>query len=92
MVLAHPDVAVAAAYGVPSELTEDDVMVAVVARPGAAVDPAALSAFCAERMARHMVPRYIDVVTDLPRTPTEKVEKRTLVERGVTLTTWDRTP
>lgn len=85
----HPDVLDAAAFGVPSELTEDDVMVAVVARPGATVDPTALLAFCAERAARHMVPRYVDVVDDLPRTPTEKVRKDALRERGVTAATYD---
>ena len=85
----HPAVLDAAAYGVPSELTEDDLMVAVVVRPGETVDPAGLAAFCGERMARHMVPRYIDVVPDLPRTPTEKVQKPALAERGVTPTTWD---
>jgi carnitine-CoA ligase len=85
----HPDVLDAAAFGVPSELTEEDVMVAVVARPGALVDPATLVAFCAERAARHMVPRYVDVVDDLPRTPTEKVRKEMLRERGVTPTTFD---
>ena len=56
----------------------------------AAIDPAELVGFCRERMARHMVPRYIDVVDALPRTPTEKVEKHRLQERGVTATTWDR--
>ena len=86
----HPAVLDAAAYGVPSELTEDDVMVAVVTRPGHTVDPAGLTEFCAERMAKHMVPRYVDVVEALPRTPTEKVEKSRLRERGVTATTWDR--
>ncbi|MEN9645722.1 MAG: hypothetical protein RL238_2391 [Actinomycetota bacterium] len=85
----HPAVLDAAAYGVPSELTEDDVMVAVVVRPGATFDAAALRAFCAERMARHMVPRYVDVVDELPRTPTEKVRKDALRERGITATTWD---
>jgi crotonobetaine/carnitine-CoA ligase len=85
----HPDVLDAAAYGVPSELTEDDVMVAVVPRPGCVIDPAELIAFCAERAARHMLPRYVDVVADLPRTPTEKVRKELLRERGVTATTWD---
>ncbi len=85
----HPDVLDAAAFGVPSELTEDDVMVAVVPRPGATLDPALLLAFCAERAARHMVPRYVDVVDDLPRTPTEKVRKDALRERGVTATTYD---
>jgi crotonobetaine/carnitine-CoA ligase len=86
----HPDVLDAAAYGVPSELSEDDVMVAVVARPGAVLAPADLVAFCTERMARHMLPRYVDLVAELPRTPTEKVEKAALRSRGVTATTWDR--
>lgn len=86
----HPAVLDAAVYGVPSELTEDDVMVAVVPRPGHVVDPSTLAEFCAGRMGRHMVPRYIDTVESLPRTPTEKVEKALLRERGITSTTWDR--
>jgi crotonobetaine/carnitine-CoA ligase len=85
----HPRVLDAAAFGVPSELTEEDVMVAVVPRPGTILDPVDLIAFCRERMARHMVPRYVDLVDELPRTPTEKVEKAVLRERGVTPTTWD---
>lgn len=85
----HPDVLDAAAYGVPSELTEDDVMIAVVARPGRTIEPAELLAFCAERAARHMVPRYVDVVDDLPRTPTEKVRTDVLRDRGVGPTTYD---
>ena len=85
----HPGVLDAAAFGVPSELTEDDVMVAVVARPGTSLDPVDLIAFCRERMARHMVPSYVDVIDELPRTPTEKVEKAVLRARGVTPITWD---
>lgn len=86
----HPDVLDAAAYGVPSELTEDDVMVAIVTRPAASLDPDDLIDFCRTRMARHMLPRYIDLVDDLPRTPTAKVEKTTLIRRGVGPRTWDR--
>jgi crotonobetaine/carnitine-CoA ligase len=89
---AHPAVREAAAYGVPSELTEEDVMVAVVLRDGAALEAQELSAFCAERMARHTLPRYVDFVPSLPRTPTEKVEKFRLVERGVSATTHDLEP
>jgi len=88
----HPAVLDAAAFGVPSELTEDDVMVTVVARAGETIDPLELTEFCATRMARHMVPRYVDVIDALPRTPTEKVEKSKLRQRGVTATTWDRSP
>jgi len=87
----HHSILDAAAFGVPSELTEDDVMIAVVVRPGDTLDPAELIDFCSSRMARHMVPEYVDVVDTLPRTPTEKVEKAQLRERGITPTTWQRT-
>ncbi len=86
----HPDVLDAAAFGVPSQLTEDDVMVTIVAKPSRSLDPSSLIEFCRTRMARHMLPRYVDFVDALPRTPTEKVEKQTLVSRGVSPTTWDR--
>ncbi len=88
----HPDVLDAAAFGVPSELTEDDLMVAVVLRPGCTIEPAALIEFCASLSARHMVPRFLDFVDDLPRTPTEKVRKDVLRDRGITPTTWDALP
>ncbi len=86
----HPAVLDAAAYGVSSDLTEEDVMIAVVLRPGHTVDPEQLIHFCTDRMGRHMVPRYVDIVDALPRTPTEKVEKAILRQRGITQTTWDR--
>lgn len=85
----HPEILDAAAFGVPSEFTEDDLMVTVVVRPGHTVDPAALIEFCAQRAARHMVPRFLDFADDLPRTPTEKIRKDALRERGITPTTWD---
>lgn len=88
VVAAHPGVLEAAAFGVPSELTEEDVMVTVVPRPGVALDPVELLEFCASRMARHMLPSYVDIVGSLPKTPTEKVEKHVLRERGVTPTAW----
>jgi crotonobetaine/carnitine-CoA ligase len=90
VLLTHPHVLDAAAYGVPSDLSEEEVMVSVVPRPGHAIDPADLVAYCSANMAQYMVPRYVDVVENLPVTPTEKVEKYRLVERGVTATTWDR--
>ena len=90
VVLAHPDVLDAAAFGVPSDLSEEEVMVAVVPRPGRTIDAPALTAHCCAAMADYMVPRYVDVLDALPRTPTEKVEKYRLAERGVTATTWDR--
>jgi crotonobetaine/carnitine-CoA ligase len=86
----HPNVLDAAAFGVPSELTEDDVMVTIVLRAGTVPDPADIARFCSERAAAHMIPRYIDIAAELPVTATEKVRKELLRERGVTNTTWDR--
>ena len=41
-------------------------------------------------MAYFMVPRYIDIVDTLPKTPTGKIRKFVLREKGITETTWDR--
>jgi len=85
----HPAVLESAAFGVPSELGEDDVMVAVVVQPGATLSPEELSAFCTDRMARFMVPRYIDFRDAIPKTETHRVQKAVLKSEGVTSTTWD---
>jgi len=90
VVEAHPAVLQAAAFGLPSELTEEEVKVCVVLRPGASLSPKELAAWCEARMARHMVPRYVEFLDRLPLTPTEKVEKYRLREAGVTESTWDR--
>jgi len=90
VLLSHPHVATAAVFPVRSELAEDEVMAALVAREGTVLDAAALCAFCAERLPKFAVPRYLDVVADLPRTANGKVQKFVLRERGVTSTTWDR--
>jgi crotonobetaine/carnitine-CoA ligase len=89
VLLSHRDVAAVAVYPVRSELAEDEVMAAVVPRPGCKPDPAALARFCEPRLPRFSIPRYIDIVEDLPRTENGKVQKYKLRERGVTSTTWD---
>ncbi|MFC3167805.1 ATP-dependent acyl-CoA ligase [Paracoccus fontiphilus] len=89
-VLSHPAVATAAAYPVRSELAEDEVMVAVVLKDGAMLDPADLIRHCETRMPYFAVPRFVDLRTDLPRTENGKVQKFKLREEGVTDTAWDR--
>lgn len=88
--LAHADVALAAVFPVPSDMGEDEVMVAVVPREAATLDPAALAEHCARQLPSFAVPRYIDVVDSLPATENGKVRKAPLVARGVTGATWDR--
>lgn len=76
----HPAVVEAAAYGVPSEHTEEDVALAVVVREGHELGADEIIAYCRGRMARYMVPDHVRFVDALPKTPTEKVSKRVLRE------------
>ncbi|GLY70390.1 AMP-binding protein [Amycolatopsis taiwanensis] len=90
----HPAVLECAAIGVPSELEDEDVKLAVVLRPGVSLDPEELIAFCEEHLPRYMIPRYVEFRDALPRTPTDKVAKyrlRAEGDRGITDGTWDRT-
>lgn len=88
--LAHPVVREAAAVAVPSEHGEDDVMAVVAPVEGREIEPAELLDFLRPRMAHFMVPRYVRIVDELPRTPTNKIQKHLLREDGVTSNTWDR--
>jgi crotonobetaine/carnitine-CoA ligase len=78
--LTHPAIKETAAVPVASELSEDEVMVYVVLQPGASLDEREVIAFAAENMARFMVPRFVRFVDDLPRTPSQKIEKYRLRE------------
>ena len=75
---AHPAVLEAAAYGIDSAFTEEEVAVAVVLRTGATLTAAELRAYCAGRMARYMVPEHVRFLPGLPRTATGKVAKAEL--------------
>jgi carnitine-CoA ligase len=90
-VSAHPDVAEVAAHGVRSDEleAEAELKVAVVLRPGATLEPEALARFVNDTAPYFFVPRYIELVPELPHTPTGRVQKYKLRERGVTASTWD---
>ena len=89
-VVAYPEVREAAAYAVPSDLGEDDVMISVAPVAGKTIDPKVLIEFLGERMPYFMVPRYIRVLDELPKTPSSKVMKHVLRTEGVTTDSWDR--
>jgi crotonobetaine/carnitine-CoA ligase len=75
---AHPDVVEVAAVPVPAELGEDEILVAVVKKPGATLDARGVAQWCAERLAAMKVPRYVLFVDALPHTPTHKIAKHVL--------------
>lgn len=89
-IIAHPQVREAAVIGVPSEFSEDDVMAVIAAVPGESIDCAALIAFLEPRMSYFMIPRYIRILDELPKTASAKVQKAELRVAGITIDTWDR--
>lgn len=86
----HPMVSECGAFGVPSELGEDEVMVYIIPQEGKRLDLKDLMEFCNENMATFMVPRYVNVVDKIPKTETLRIKKNELKKIGVTSNTWDR--
>ena len=76
----HPDIDLAAVYAVPSPSVGDDVMAAVVRRPGAVFDPDEFVEFLAgqDDLGTKWTPRYVRWADTLPQTETNKILKRTL--------------
>jgi crotonobetaine/carnitine-CoA ligase len=85
-------VAEVAVVGVPAdgEAGEDEVMAFVVAVPGTRPTPEKLWSWCDARLPNFAVPRYLALVDELPKTPSEKVRKVELREMAATIDRSDR--
>jgi acyl-CoA synthetase (AMP-forming)/AMP-acid ligase II len=77
----HPEVDQVAVIGVPDERWGETVKALVVLRTGTVASAEELIAFARERLAGYKLPRSVEFVSDLPRTPSGKVLKRELRER-----------
>jgi carnitine-CoA ligase len=83
-----PGVLECAVVGVPSTLGEEDIVVYVVPETDD-FDPATVHAFCQQRLPRFMVPRFVVLIGELPKTPTEKIRKPVLREAWSPSSAWD---
>ena len=88
--ISHDKIESAAVVGVPAELGEEEVMAFIVLRQGARADPREIAQFLDGRLASFAIPRYVEFMSELPRTENGKVKKYVLRERGLTAQTWDR--
>ncbi|MEU1491887.1 AMP-binding protein [Streptomyces sp. NPDC005776] len=74
----HPAVREAAVVGVPDPYRGETVRAYVSLRPGAAVEPGELGAYCKERLAAYKYPREVEILTELPKTASGKILRREL--------------
>lgn len=88
----HPAIANVAAFGIQSKeiASEHELKVDVILAPDATLSHEELASFINDNAPHYFVPRYIEFVDDIPMTPTSKVQKFLLREKGVTPQTWDR--
>jgi crotonobetaine/carnitine-CoA ligase len=87
----HPAVAESAAVGSSADALEEEVKVFVVVKSDEKLDPRELLEFLIPRMPRFMVPRFVELIDELPKTPgTMRVKKAELRALGQTERTWDR--
>lgn len=89
-VLDHPAVLDCGVVGVRGDWSEEEVLVVAMRAPGATLTPGDLVAFLADRVAPFMLPRFVRIVDDLPRTETGKVRKQGLRELTPSDEAWDR--
>lgn len=89
-IVALDEVFECAVIGVASKHTEQEIKAIVVPQPGATIDPAQLVIDLAAKLPYFMVPRYVEIVDELPKTPTQKIRKQALRDEGVNPMTWDR--
>ena len=90
--LGHPAVAEAAVFGVRADTAEEEIAAVVVLRTEQRSSEADIARYCEGRIARFMVPRFIRIANELPRTASQKIEKfrlRQFAERSID-SYWDR--
>jgi len=86
---AHPEVAECAVHAVPSDMADDDIKVCLVLVDGADFDPIEFFAFARAALPYFAIPRYVEVVSQLPRNAVGRVMKHALREAPHTVGTVD---
>ncbi|MEL6236112.1 MAG: acyl--CoA ligase [Pseudomonadota bacterium] len=81
VLITHPDVAQVVTFAMPHRMLGEDVAAAVVLEEGAAADARALRAFAAERLAAFKVPARIEILTEIPKGATGKLQRIGLAEK-----------
>jgi crotonobetaine/carnitine-CoA ligase len=81
-----------AVVGVPDEISGQAIHLAVVPATGSGLDPVALSGTLESVLPRFMLPEYISLWDQLPKTPNGKIRKEQIRAAGVPAGAWQRDP
>lgn len=76
----HPDVADAVSFAIPDDLYGQDIGVAIVRKPNTSLQPEALQAWVAEKLAKFKVPKKVYFTDVMPKTATGKIQRRIVAE------------
>jgi crotonobetaine/carnitine-CoA ligase len=92
VIMGHPAIANVAVFPIATAEKDEEVGAAVVVRPGSSVTEVELVEHCAKNMSYFMVPRYIQLLPELPTTTNQKIEKFKLKQdmEGALASVWDR--
>lgn len=83
VLLSHPDIAQAVAFGVPDDKYGEEINCAVIAREGSEIDEEEVFKFCKKNLASFKVPKKVLITDSLPKTATGKILRRLVAEHFV---------
>jgi crotonobetaine/carnitine-CoA ligase len=89
ILMGHGSLADVVVHAVPSDMTEDDLKISAILKPGVALTEEELFRWAISQLPYFALPRYIEFRTELPRSPVGRVLKRELRDEGVTAAAWD---
>ncbi|XP_062146328.1 probable CoA ligase CCL9 [Alnus glutinosa] len=80
VLLSHPDIGQAVAFGVPDDKYGEEINCAIIPREGSHIDEEAVLQCCKKNLAAFKVPKKVFITDSLPRTATGKIQRRVVAE------------
>ncbi|XP_055826764.1 probable CoA ligase CCL9 [Solanum dulcamara] len=80
VLVSHPEIAEAVAFGVPDDKYGEEINCAVIPREGSNIDEAEVLKFCKKNLAAFKVPKKVFMTDSLPKTASGKIQRRLVAE------------
>ncbi|XP_068644542.1 probable CoA ligase CCL9 [Aristolochia californica] len=80
VLLSHPDVTQAVAFGVPDDKYGEEINCAIIPRDGADIDESEVLRYCKKNLASFKVPKRVFITDSVPKTATGKIQRRFVAE------------